>query len=280
MHCTARFTSRPYPWIQLLILVPITASSSSLRATSLLQQAVVSDRVAKCSFDHSELDHVLKKFVKTAQSVEGIQSSLFDYAAVLSSNDDLAALQHYVASLRSFKPSCLTSEGKRAFWANAYNALIINLVLSEAHKSGGHLTQSIRDLQGNASSVWAREAGIIHNKAMSLEDVLTAGRSLKDPRFHAAVNCASLSCPDLRASAYTESGVHSEFDEQVEKWLSNPSKGVANKHGKMLVSHIFGWHAEDFSSLSSFLAEHLSAQSASVKVAGYLPYNWNLNVVH
>jgi len=278
MHCTVRFASSPCPWIQLLILVPITASSSLLQVTSLLAAGV--DRQGKCSFDHSKLDHVLKKFVKKPKSVEGIESSLFDYAAVLSSDDDLAALQHYVASLRSFKPSCLTSEGKLAFWANVYNALIINLVLSEAHKSGGHLTKSIRDLHGNASTVWAREAGFVHNKAMSLEDVLTAGRSLGDPRIHAAVNCASLSCPDLRASAYTESGVHSEFDEQVGKWLNNPSKGAKKKHGKMFVSHIFEWHAEDFSSLSSFLAEHLSVKSASVKVAGYLPYNWDLNVVH
>lgn len=234
----------------------------------------------KCHFDHSKLDSVLRQYVtKTDTKVDGVESSLFDYAGVLASADSLASLKEYVQSLADFKPSCLSADGKLAFWANTYNALIINLVLTEAEKNGGKLTASIKDLNGDLSSVWAREAGTVGGEKMTMEDVLTEGRRLGDPRLHAAVNCASISCPDLQAGAYDAGNVQSQFDSQVQRWLTNPTKGAKKVEGGFLVSPIFGWHAEDFSSVASFLAGPLGIAASSINVVGELPYNWDLNAV-
>lgn len=233
----------------------------------------------ECTFDHSGLDDVLRKFVKGPSEVDGISSTLFDYKALHDSSDYLSKLDEYVKSLVDFKPSCLSLDGKLAFWANAYNALIINLVMSNVQKNAGELPKSIRDLAGDASTVWSRKAGRVGGQSVTLEEVLSEGRKLGDPRIHAAVNCASLSCPDLRAGAYDAAQVHSEFDAQVQKWLHNAGKGAKVNGDTLQVSPIFEWHAEDFPDVSSFVAGPLGLPSSSVKVKGYLPYNWALNCV-
>lgn len=211
--------------------------------------------------------------------MDDVRSTVFDYSGLFASSGSLAKLRKYVSSLSSFKPSCLSHNGKLAFWANTYNALIINVVLHAMESSAGQLPRSIKDLNGNATSVWKRLAGTVNGKTMSLEDVLTEARSLKDPRMHAAVNCGSLSCPDLRAGAYSSGEVQAQFDSQVKKWLGNPTKGSKMVAGKLLLSPIFDWHKEDFQPVSSFLAGPLGVESSSIKVSGYLPYNWNLNAV-
>jgi hypothetical protein len=236
-----------------------------------------SEEASECSFDHSGLDGLLKKHVKEPTVVNGIRSSLFDYKAVLASDADAAALSMYVDSLVDFDPSCLTSNGKLAFWANVYNAVIIHLVVSDSRAAGGVLPISIKDLAGNASVVWDRKACILNGKSMTLEEVLNEASRLKDPRVHAAVNCASLSCPDLRASAYSAENIQEELDAQVRAWLTNPSKGVRSVHDQLKVSPIFDWHEKDFPSLPSFLAKFLDKPVKSIEVSGRLSYNWNLN---
>ena len=48
--------------------------------------------------------------------------------------------------------------------------------------------------------------------------------TFKDPRIHSAVNCASISCPDLRKEAYEESSLDFALINQTQLWLQNPSK--------------------------------------------------------
>lgn len=290
------------PWIKIGILLVVASVASTLRAdpsapvsllqssshailvtrkslasTSATSQLHVANSSGTCTFDHSGLDQVLQKFVKKPRLVDGVRSSLFDYEGLLASDGLLTTLHKYMESLASFKPSCLSADGKLAFWANTYNAAIIQLVAREARHSGGRLAKSVKDLNGDAENVWARQAAVVDGKAMTLEGVLTEARSLGDPRIHAVVNCASLSCPDLRSSVYTAEDIQGQLNTQVKEWLTNPTKGAKVDGDKVELSPIFKWHAEDFPSLSSFVAGPLGLPS-SVKVSGYLEYDWNLNV--
>lgn len=256
--------------------VPI---GSSLVQTGLLKRSSVSSALTKdeCSFDHSGFDEVLRKFVKGPHKKHGIKSTLFDYEEILESESSLSKLRDYVTSLESAKTSCLTSDGKLAFWANAYNALILHLVLSDVLDNGGQLPDSIQELKGSATSVWNRKAGIVSGKEMTLEEVLTEARALGDPRIHAAVNCASLSCPDLQPHAYSGEDINAQLDNQVKQWLNNPTKGSKMGSDGLRLSPIFEWHAEDFPDIPSFIAGPLGLSSSSIKVVGYLTYNWELS---
>ena len=46
-----------------------------------------------------------------------------------------------------------------------------------------------------------------------------------DPRIHAAVVCASVSCPDLAREAFTAENVEEMLDARARAWLAHPAKG-------------------------------------------------------
>merc|ERR1719478_757015 len=95
------------PRIELGIIF-ITVATASLRtgdSASLLQ---VDAQRGKCKFDHSGFDAVLRKFVKGSKWKDGIHTTLFDYEALIASDDALAEFHDYVKSFESFEPSCLS----------------------------------------------------------------------------------------------------------------------------------------------------------------------------
>ena len=81
-------------------------------------------------------------------------------------------------------------------------------------------------------TVWTRTAAIIGGRSYSLDDIKNdklrkppLPRKV-DPRFHACIHCASISCPDLRPSAFTVQNLSAEMDEQMRLWLANTGKGL------------------------------------------------------
>ncbi len=44
-------------------------------------------------------------------------------------------------------------------------------------------------------------------------------RKLNEPRIHFAVNCASVSCPDLRHEAYRAKQLYEQLDDQTRLFL-------------------------------------------------------------
>ena len=81
-------------------------------------------------------------------------------------------------------------------------------------------------------------------------------REWAEPRVHASIVCASLSCPNLRAEAFEPHRLDAQMDDQARAWLANPSKGMAivrgggggSNAGKATVhlSRIFLWFQADF----------------------------------
>jgi len=113
---------------------------------------------------------------------------------------------------------------------------------------------------------------------------------IEDVRIHGCIVCASVSCPDLRNSAYTVEGIEDEMEENVVSWLANPLKGSTASGSAVKVSTIFDWFAEDFNnatgrsnsfSVETFLKKHgpPSVQKAlqGTYTLSYFTYNWNLN---
>eukprot|EP00420_Gonyaulax_spinifera_P001509 CAMPEP_0197923336 /NCGR_PEP_ID=MMETSP1439-20131203/93790_1 /TAXON_ID=66791 /ORGANISM="Gonyaulax spinifera, Strain CCMP409" /LENGTH=285 /DNA_ID=CAMNT_0043545697 /DNA_START=73 /DNA_END=926 /DNA_ORIENTATION=+ len=244
------------------------------------------------SFDHSDLDAVLREFVTKPTMRDGINSTLFDYGGALQSPTALKRLDDYAAKLAHSSTEktleCLSREGRLAFWVNAYNGLVLRFVLGTAREESGcggpssairALPKSIQDLScKSAKQVWDCEAGAVAGRKMTLEEVEGEARKLGDARIHAAVNCASLSCPNLRAGAYDPSVIDAQLDEQLTSWLEDETKGVArDSNGGLLVTPIFKWHSVDFGDASKFLAKHSKKYGDGPLIAGYLPYNWKLN---
>ena len=90
--------------------------------------------------------------------------------------------------------------------------------------------------------------GVVAGKKRTLNEIEhEILRKMGEPRIHVAIVCASVSCPDLRAEAYTVEKLDSQLDDQLTLFLANPKKGLhIDKKGYLYMSSIFKWFAEDF----------------------------------
>lgn len=212
-------------------------------------------------------------------AVTDIASTRVDYAA-LHGSEEWEAL---VRSLRESDPTRIRSrDEKLAFWINAYNILAIDLV--QQH----YPVDSIRSIGGLLSPVWKKKAGEIGGRAYTLDEIEhKILRPIGKPWIHAAVVCASLSCPPLRREPYRAATLDAQLDDNVRRWLADPRKGVRIDRGAntLYLSAIFDWFAEDFgASVLPFVAAHLPdadaswirSQASTLQIRN-LDYDWMLN---
>ncbi|WP_325082596.1 DUF547 domain-containing protein [Idiomarina abyssalis] len=109
-----------------------------------------------------------------------------------------------------------------------------------------------------------------------------------EPRIHAALVCAAISCPKLRAEAFTAENLNTQLDDQMLTFLNDRDKNGIDDKG-IYLSKIFDWYRDDFNGLQDYLLEYISAlsddpaQKEKVKQQSlnirFVDYNWILNSI-
>ena len=174
-----------------------------------------------------------------------------------------------------------TQKEKLTFWINAYNVMAAKMVLDN------YPLKSIKDAGSLFTAVWKKEVGVVAGKTRTLNEIEhEILRKMGDPRIHAAIVCASVSCPDLRGEAYTVEKLDSQLDDQLTLFLANSKKGLhIDKKGYLYMSSIFKWFKEDFDAkggVRNYLAPYApEGAMSSIKdtklTVYYLDYDWELN---
>lgn len=186
--------------------------------------------------------------------------------------------QNHAAALRALSevnPDAFNTLGeKMAFWINTYNFLTVDLIVRE------HERESIRNLGSLFRSPWTKYKWEISGQLYTLDQIEhEILRPMGDARVHFAINCASVSCPDLRLEAYDHRVLDVTLDDQVALTLANSGKGLHAQDGVIHVSKIFDWFEEDFNdgNIETWLAQYV--QLGDDISLGYLDYDWSLNNV-
>ncbi|PCJ41557.1 MAG: DUF547 domain-containing protein [SAR86 cluster bacterium] len=221
--------------------------------------------------DWNDYDGLLNSHVHAAEK-DGYPVNLVDYENISADS------RFYVVFNQIIQFDVLqltTNEEKLAFYINAYNILTINLILDNWP------VDSIRDIGSFFRGPW--DIVVLENAdgQLTLDDIEhNIIRQLDEPRIHFAVNCASVSCPDLRHEAYRADKLDEQLDEQTRLFLNN-EKGLLLENNRLRLSKIFDWYGEDFDvfgNLEDFVRLYRpDLQFDSVRTN--LPYNWNLNAV-
>ena len=214
-------------------------------------------------------DQLLQRHLER-MTVQGIELSWVDYSAIRQD----AEFEQLLQQLDRFNPEQLSSRPEQlAFYINAYNILAINLV--QQHWPLG----SIKDAAPWYRSVWKQPAGTIGGEAVSLDHIEhQILRPMGEPRIHFAIVCASLSCPDLRAEAYTAGRLEQQLEDQTRGFINNADKGVRLTAQGVRISKIFDWFADDFggeSALPGWISSYRMVPITTID--GYLKYNWAVN---
>jgi hypothetical protein len=236
---------------------------------SILIGGVFSLTLANPRVDHGIYGQLLKKYVSNGK---------VDYAGF---KTEETRLDQYLKQLEVVDSKHLSREEQFAFYANAYNAWTIKLILSRYPD-----VKSIKDLGSLLKSPWKKKIVRIEGDVLSLDNVehdILRPR-FKDPRVHFAINCAAISCPPLRPEPYQGNILHAQLDDSTQSFLNN-QKNYEFDGNSFSVSRIFKWFAEDFDhDVLSFylkyahseLRQKLEAKRSSLKIK-YLAYDWGLN---
>lgn len=217
---------------------------------------------------HEALSKLLRKHVSDAGQV--------DYLAL--QNDSLA-LNQYLEVLKRHHPNKgWTSDERKAYWINAYNAFTLQLVIRS------YPVESIKDLGGSLYKIntpWDIRFIFIEGQDYDLNniehDILR--KEWNDPRIHFAINCASVSCPILWNQAYEAPKLDEQLDAAARRFINDPERNRIGE-GKAEISRIFKWFKGDFTQnedLPAFINRYSAIPLNSSTEIEYMEYDWTLN---
>jgi hypothetical protein len=237
------------------------------------------DNDSAMTVDHSLWAGILSAYVKP--SPDGINR--FAYAKVTkAARKDLKA---YLAALSKTAVSKLNEKEQRAFWANLYNALTIEVILDH------YPVKSIRDISISpglfAIGPWGKKLIEVEGRSLSLDDIehRILRKVWKDPRVHYSVNCASIGCPNLPAEPFTGAKLEKLLDDGARAYVNHPRGVSVAANGRVTASSIYDWFSEDFGSSDANVLAHLRKYAdkslleklnAARSISSYA-YDWSLN---
>ena len=258
---------------------------------ALLLLLPVSWAVAQFDHQHKAWTELLKKHVVV---IDGGKASQVHYAALARDRDLLKA---YLAMLSDVTQQEFSNWGKEqqlAFLINAYNAHMLELILTRYPN-----IKSVWDFGKIFNNPFKNRFVTLFGRELSLDDIehdtIRARGVFDEPRIHMAVNCASVGCPMLREEAYVADKLEQQLEQQVVRFLSDHPRNRFNPvNGTLEVSRIFDWYGKDFAtglkgitSREQFFAKHAAQlagapdqqklirdQKASIR---FLEYDWSLN---
>jgi len=226
-----------------------------------------------------------------------------DYAALRASSR-YGDFRTCTGKLRAFDPAALPTRGARlAFWINLYNTLVLDAVIALG------VQRSVMDRRAGIT-FFRQAAYIVGGQRMSCDDIehgiLRANRGhpfypgkqflASDPRrkwviepfdarIHFALNCASRSCPPIRA--YSAERLDTQLDLATRSYLATNAQ-IASKWNALYLSSIFKWFQADFGGRQGVM-DFLQAHSPHAEQRDWLRqnrcrarlqysrYDWRLN---
>ena len=229
--------------------------------------------------DHSAWGRFLARYLEVNHP-SGINR--MGYAAV--TPGDKLSLQEYLDTLQNINISRLMRSEQKAYWINLYNALTVKVILDH------YPVKSIRDIDISpgwfSNGPWDAKLLHIEGKDLSLNDI--EHRILRpiwqDNRIHYAVNCASVSCPNLLKDPFTSENTQVLLEYNASAYI-NHSRGMSITEDEAVISSIYSWFQEDFGGNEEGIRQHL-IKYTETELREYLQsgnfsfsytYDWNLN---
>lgn len=235
--------------------------------------------VGTSSVDHSSFDQLLQRYVKPDKS----RYNRVDYNSLR--REGATALKSYLDGLSRIDASRLSRNEGHAFWINLYNAKTLEVVIDH------YPVASIKDIKLGGGGLfktgpWSKKIIMVSGTELSLDDIeheIVRGL-FKDPMSHYGLNCASYSCPNLSATAYSGGNVDALLAENARDYVNHP-RGITVSDGEITASKIYSWYADDFGGKGALRAHWKSlataelAQRIDTASVGSFVYDWSLNDV-
>jgi hypothetical protein len=233
-----------------------------------------------------------------------------NYDMLKRKRNDLVTVLEKFAKLTPAKYNSWTKEDKIAFWINAYNMQMLNIIIKNYPIKPSRVLsvlwgpKSIRHITGDITGIWNSNKFIIMDEEFTLSDVEKRlfQKEFNEPRVLFALSRASLSGPPLRREPYYGHKLYDQLDDQVRKFLANTCGfRIDRDAGVVRLSALFqpGWFGGEFvgkyatdkkfkdknpetRAVLNFITKYTSTQDTAFLELenysiSYIAYNWTLN---
>jgi len=159
---------------------------------------------------------------------------------------------------------------------NLYNVGMLSAVLDH------YPIDSVKAIGSEPFSIFKKPYIRVGGEILSLDTIEKSLLLEKygDERVHFAVNCASASCPPLRAEPYRGARLDAQLDEQTRLFAESTRAVQVNADQRTIAySELFNWYASDFGvnspseSLNRYRSEALPVDHSE----SWISYDWSLN---
>ncbi len=227
----------PFFWVAAIsFAVPLVVAARAFQEMPVATKPTPHPDVS--GVDHALWDYLLKTYV---------EGGLVDYDGM--QRDYL--FRTYVRQLAEADPDKLpTSSAKLALFCNAYNAFVIDGVIT--HK----IRDSVMNYHAGNQDFFSVEEHIFCGKTVSLNHIEgdLIRKRFQEPRIHVALVCAARSCPTIRPEAYTGARLDQQLEDQS-ILFANDTRYVAfdAQANALRLSPILKWYGDDWEHLGGYL---------------------------
>lgn len=237
----------------------------------------VNNPLSTKKISYTEWANFLKKYIHTNSN--GI--NLVAYSRV--TDEDKYKLIKFLNRMARIHIDSYNRREQEAYWINLYNALTVDVVLRH------YPVSSIRKIRISGlfgSGPWGAKLIKVEGISITLNDI--EHRILRpiwnDQRLHYALNCASISCPNLQNVPFTGENLENLLNQGAKTYI-NSAQGAQLKNDRLTVSSIYYWYKADFGGTDDDIIDWMEIYAKPVlrdqlkfvkKISGDY-YNWTLN---
>ena len=205
-------------------------------------------QAAEFGHQYTAYDALLKEVVKVS---ENKKQTRVDYQRLAIHPESIAKILQVFSAVTQTQYDSWATEEKLSFLINAYNGFTMQLIVNNWSQFKLGEASSIRDLGSLFTSAWEKKFFTLLGKKHNLDDIEheMIRKWFKEPRIHAALVCAAVSCPPLRDEAFVAEQLSEQLENQMELFLADNSRNeiiIAKHRGQAYLSSIFSWYRGDF----------------------------------
>ncbi len=263
----------------ILIALLCSACSTTIKPQLSLESSTIELTKRTNTFSHEDFNKVLSL---------NVDKGRVDYKAISNSED----FKNYYSLVSTYSPDSNpelfpTKEDKLAYWINAYNSAAIRTVLEH------YPITSVMDVSPpslffflpEVSGFFVFQKPIFGGKKISLFNLENniIRKRFNEPRVHFALNCASISCPQLPSKAFRANTLESDLETEAKKFFSEKRNlEVDHTAKKIKLSSILKWYEKDFTDIriyvSNYVEEDLRESILNPEYQiEFIDYDWGLN---
>jgi len=202
------------------------------------------DPARRVSF-HDKCADILNNFVD--------KDGMVDYRALRRKKLELKNLLNEFDNLDPNEYNCWPKEDKIAFWINAYNIQMLNIIIANYPIAASRILSlfwgphSIRHIKG----IWTDYKFMVMDEEFTLREIQQRffRKEFEEPRIYFAISYASLSSPPLRSEPYYGYKLSQQLEDQTKRFLSSGRALKIDRDKRTVyLSAILQstWHGQEF----------------------------------